>query len=76
MHARLAVSAGAHYILPMPASCPICAKPSANATSPFCSTRCRQVDLNRWFTGGYAVPAVELDDVDEEALERGSDAEH
>ncbi len=25
--------------------------------------------MNRWFTGGYAVPAVELDDVDVEALE-------
>lgn len=60
----------------MPSTCPICSKPSAKDTSPFCSTRCRQVDLNRWFTGGYAVPAVELDDVDEEALERGSDTEH
>jgi endogenous inhibitor of DNA gyrase (YacG/DUF329 family) len=26
------------------------------------------VDLNRWFNGSYAVPAVELDDVDDEAL--------
>ncbi len=57
----------------MPSSCPICSKPSAAATAPFCSVRCRQVDLNRWFTGAYAVPAVELDDVDEEALGEGSD---
>jgi len=26
------------------------------------------VDLNKWFTASYAVPAVELDDVDEESL--------
>ncbi len=25
--------------------------------------------MNRWFTGGYAMPAVELDDVDMQALE-------
>lgn len=60
----------------MPASCPICAKPSADATSPFCSTRCRQVDLNRWFTGSYAVPAVELDDVDEDAMNPPEAPEH
>lgn len=55
--------------------CPICDKPSATPTAPFCSTRCQQVDLNRWFTGSYAVPAVELDDVDEEALEHGHEKE-
>lgn len=37
--------------------CAICGKPSAEAFTPFCSARCRQVDLNRWFTGAYAVPA-------------------
>ncbi len=49
--------------------CPICSKPSVEATKPFCSPRCREVDLNKWFTGSYAVPAVELDDVDEESLD-------
>lgn len=53
----------------MTASCPVCHKPSDAKTTPFCSARCREVDLNRWFTGGYAVPAVELDDVDMDALE-------
>ncbi len=48
--------------------CPVCSKPATPATTPFCSTRCREVDLNRWFTGGYSVPAVELDDIDEESL--------
>ena len=49
--------------------CPICSKPSTDAAKPFCSPRCREVDLNKWFTGSYAVPAVELDDVDDESLD-------
>lgn len=57
-------------------ACPICSKPSTEATAPFCSTRCRQVDLNRWFTGSYAVPAVELDDVDDEAMQPPPEPEH
>lgn len=53
----------------MPTPCPICNKPVTGKSQPFCSERCRTVDLNRWFTGGYAVPAVELDDVNVESLE-------
>jgi endogenous inhibitor of DNA gyrase (YacG/DUF329 family) len=48
----------------MPSPCPVCQKPAQQKTTPFCSERCRTVDLNRWFTGSYAVPAVELDDID------------
>jgi endogenous inhibitor of DNA gyrase (YacG/DUF329 family) len=29
---------------------------------PFCSKRCADVDLHRWFSGTYAVPAVEPPD--------------
>ena len=39
--------------------CPICGKPSAQATYPFCSKRCADIDLNRWLSGSYAIPAVE-----------------
>ncbi len=49
--------------------CPNCEKPEASEFRPFCSRRCREVDLNRWFTGAYAVPAVELDDPEMEALD-------
>jgi endogenous inhibitor of DNA gyrase (YacG/DUF329 family) len=49
--------------------CPICSKPTVVASKPFCSPRCRDVDLNKWFTASYAVPAVELDNVDDESLE-------
>jgi endogenous inhibitor of DNA gyrase (YacG/DUF329 family) len=39
--------------------CPICSKPTALAYKPFCSKRCADVDLNRWLTGGYAIPLAE-----------------
>jgi endogenous inhibitor of DNA gyrase (YacG/DUF329 family) len=48
---------------PTPAkACPICGKPADPRTRPFCSRRCADVDLHRWLSGAYAVPAVEADD--------------
>jgi len=45
------------------AKCPICRKPVSGDYRPFCSKRCADVDLQRWFTGAYAVPAVEQEEV-------------
>jgi hypothetical protein len=42
--------------------CPVCGKPPTAAAEPFCSARCRDVDLSRWFSGSYAIPAVEAED--------------
>jgi uncharacterized protein len=42
--------------------CPICRKPAVEGYRPFCSQRCKDVDLNRWLSGIYAVPAVEAED--------------
>ncbi len=42
--------------------CPICGKPAVERFRPFCSRRCADVDLNRWLSGVYAVPAVEAED--------------
>jgi endogenous inhibitor of DNA gyrase (YacG/DUF329 family) len=36
--------------------CPICGKPASEVSRPFCSERCRDVDLNRWLSGSYVVP--------------------
>ena len=36
--------------------CPICCRPAVFRFRPFCSRRCADVDLGRWFSGGYAVP--------------------
>jgi endogenous inhibitor of DNA gyrase (YacG/DUF329 family) len=45
--------------------CPICGKPTEHAFRPFCSSRCRDVDLNRWLSGRYIVPGRD-DEVEEE----------
>ena len=46
--------------------CPICRKPATDASTPFCSERCRDVDLNRWLSGSYAIPGRTQTDEDEE----------
>lgn len=46
--------------------CVICGKPQDPGYRPFCSKRCADVDLHRWLSGGYAIPAVEEDDPDGE----------
>jgi len=45
--------------------CPICGKPSARTAYPFCSKRCADVDLNRWLSGSYAIPAREEEPLSE-----------
>lgn len=44
-----------------PKPCPICKKPRSEEHSPFCSLRCRDRDLVRWFGDGYAVPGPPVD---------------
>ena len=39
--------------------CPICGKPSAENSKPFCSGRCQDVDLNRWLGGVYRIETDE-----------------
>ncbi|MBO6900267.1 MAG: DNA gyrase inhibitor YacG [Rhizobiaceae bacterium] len=39
--------------------CPECRRPSARDTYPFCSKRCKDVDLNRWLSGAYVLPGRE-----------------
>ncbi|MBO6540617.1 MAG: DNA gyrase inhibitor YacG [Rhizobiaceae bacterium] len=39
--------------------CPECGQPSARDTYPFCSKRCKDVDLNRWLSGAYILPGRE-----------------
>lgn len=45
----------------MESRCPICkaivrAGRPANPAAPFCSARCRDVDLGRWLDGAYSIP--------------------
>jgi endogenous inhibitor of DNA gyrase (YacG/DUF329 family) len=39
--------------------CPICKKlvKSDNADFPFCSDRCRTIDLGKWASGAYVIPS-------------------
>jgi len=41
--------------------CAICSKPVDPVFKPFCSKRCADIDLQRWFAGVYAVPSVETE---------------
>lgn len=50
-------------------SCPICAKDADPKYRPFCSRRCADVDLGRWLTGSYTIPAVAVEDDEGPAAE-------
>jgi len=52
--------------------CPTCGKPAEQAFRPFCSARCRDVDLHRWLSGQYAIPVTEDEDEDGALPEIGS----
>ncbi|HWV38822.1 MAG TPA: DNA gyrase inhibitor YacG [Vulgatibacter sp.] len=59
--------------------CPACGKPAGrrpeNPYDPFCSERCRLLDLGRWFDESYRVP-VRRDEWDEApAIPRPDDRE-
>ncbi len=46
--------------------CPVCGKPADPKKLPFCSSRCRDVDLNRWLSGTYVIPGRPTDAEDAE----------
>ncbi len=50
--------------------CPICKKTvkSSDAEFPFCSERCRIIDLGKWASGAYVIssPLRDTSDTDEE----------
>jgi endogenous inhibitor of DNA gyrase (YacG/DUF329 family) len=54
-------------------ACPICGKPADPTLAPFCSRRCADVDLGRWFMGVYRV-AASADERDDEAAPKPSGA--
>jgi len=47
-------------------ACPECGRPSERQFFPFCSGRCKDVDLNRWLSGSYAIPVRPDEEADEE----------
>lgn len=63
----------------MPLKCPICGKPTVwkdNPDRPFCSERCRIIDLGTWASEDYrvSVPLTDVDEsVDQEPPPKGSE---
>ena len=53
--------------------CPECGRPSARDTFPFCSARCKDVDLNRWLSGSYVIRGKE-DGESDVSSDAGDDA--
>ncbi len=58
--------------------CPICKRDTpyeGNPYRPFCSERCKLLDLDNWLEGRYRIPgsAQVRDDDGEENLEEGPD---
>ena len=51
--------------------CPICGKPAVALYRPFCSSRCADVDLNRWLTGIYSIESAD----DEQGEDPGSETD-
>jgi endogenous inhibitor of DNA gyrase (YacG/DUF329 family) len=47
-------------------TCPICRKPSTARDRPFCSPRCAEVDLGRWFGEAYRIPGPPKDADDDQ----------
>ena len=51
---------------PLKLKCPICKKPVRSGIEdfPFCSERCRLIDLGKWASGGYVIssPVQDISD--------------
>ncbi|WP_166417473.1 DNA gyrase inhibitor YacG [Cochlodiniinecator piscidefendens] len=46
-------------------ACPICEKEADAKCRPFCSKRCADIDLGRWFDGTYTTPSDDPDELSE-----------
>ena len=47
-------------------TCPICKKPTTPRYRPFCSRRCADIDLGKWFEESYSMASEDPDDAVEE----------
>ncbi|MBT9566773.1 MAG: DNA gyrase inhibitor YacG [Thiobacillus sp.] len=59
---------------PVVVACPICGAPvswiAENRWKPFCSERCKLIDLGQWATEKYRVPAVEQESEDDPPIQQ------
>lgn len=56
-------------------ACPTCRKSSSlepsNPWRPFCSERCKLIDLGAWASGRYSIPVVDSDEDEPRAPQDG-----
>jgi endogenous inhibitor of DNA gyrase (YacG/DUF329 family) len=50
--------------------CSLCSKPVVYDYRPFCSERCKQVDLGHWFMEKYRIPGEEQEETTPEEEEK------
>lgn len=50
-------------------SCPICVKDADPKYRPFCSRRCADIDLGKWLSGSYAIPATATAEDEDDEIE-------
>jgi len=50
--------------------CPVCGKPTVPDYRPFCSRRCADIDLGRWFNEDYRIPTDDQGDDEEPESDR------
>ena len=46
--------------------CPECGRQTVEEFRPFCSKRCADLDLGRWFDGDYRIPVAEDPEADDD----------
>lgn len=60
--------------------CPQCKTPTVfspeNPFRPFCSERCRLIDLGEWASGSYAIPTQEVASIQEMGNDLESESEN
>ncbi|MCC7071221.1 MAG: DNA gyrase inhibitor YacG [Deltaproteobacteria bacterium] len=59
-------------------TCPTCRKPVREPRGPprpFCSARCKLVDLQKWLGGAFAIPGEPSDEPSDEPEGAASDSE-
>ena len=42
--------------------CPVCSKLTEQKYRPFCSSRCKLIDLGNWIDGSYRLPTEDVPD--------------
>ncbi|MEM9330738.1 MAG: DNA gyrase inhibitor YacG [Pseudomonadota bacterium] len=50
-----------------PVKCPSCNQNSSRECYPFCSKRCQDLDLHKWFSESYTLPSTDPADEFEES---------